>query len=62
MQLRTLAQILNNGYWVEMDLRNNEIEVLRAGEIADARVSDVGGLVSRDDVVPYTHLLLFTFF
>lgn len=43
--------------------RDNEIEVLRTGEIADAGVSDVGGFVSCDDVVPYTHrslLLLHT--
>lgn len=42
--------------------RDDEIEVLRAGEIADARMGNVGGFVSCDDVVPYTHrslLLLF---
>lgn len=38
-------------------LRYNEVELLRAGEIADARVGDVGGLVSRNDVVPDTHPL-----
>lgn len=37
--------------------RDDEIEFLRAGEIADAGVGDVGGLVSRHDVVPYTHSL-----
>lgn len=36
--------------------RNDEIEVLRTGEVADARMGDVGGLVRRDDVVPYAHL------
>ena len=44
--------------------RDDEIEVLRTGEIADAGVGDVGGFVSRDDVVPYSHrsLLLFLWF
>lgn len=35
--------------------RNDEIELLRAGEVADARVSNVGRLVRRHHVVPYTH-------
>lgn len=34
---------------------DNEIKVLRTGEIADAGVSDAGRFVSCDDVVPYTH-------
>lgn len=37
--------------------RDDEVEFLRAGEIADAGVGDVGRLVSRHDVVPYTHSL-----
>lgn len=32
--------------------RNDEIELLRIGEVADARVGDVGRLVSRNDIVP----------
>lgn len=36
-------------------LRYNEVELLRAGEIAHARVGHVGRLVSRNDVVPDTH-------
>lgn len=36
--------------------RNDEIEFARTGEIADAGVGDIGGLVSRDDVVPDAHL------
>lgn len=39
--------------------RENEIEVLRTGEIADAGVSNVGRFVSGNNVVPYTHLYLF---
>lgn len=38
--------------------RENEIEVLRTGEIADAGVSNVGRFVSGNNVVPYTHLYL----
>ncbi|KAK6917106.1 hypothetical protein RJ641_017857 [Dillenia turbinata] len=41
-----------------MSVRNDEIELLRASEIADAGVSDIGGLVRRYYVIPYTHLLL----
>lgn len=37
------------------NVRDNEIELLRAGKIADTRVSNISGLVSRDDVVPYAH-------
>lgn len=40
--------------------RENEIEVLRTGEIADAGVSNVGRFVSGNNVVPYTHLYLRT--
>lgn len=36
--------------------RDNEIEVLRTCEIADARVSNVGRFVSSNDIVPCTHL------
>lgn len=32
--------------------RDDEVELLGTGEVSDARVSDTGGLVSRDDVVP----------
>lgn len=39
-------------------LRNDEIQLLRTGEIADTRVRHIGGLVSRHHVVPDTH---FTF-
>lgn len=42
-------------YFDTCTFRNDEIEFLRAGEIADARVSNVCRLVSRNDVVPYTH-------
>lgn len=35
---------------------DNKIEVLRAGEIADARMSNVGRFVSGDDVIPNAHL------
>ena len=31
---------------------------MRAGEIADAGVVHIGGLVSRNHIVPYAHLLL----
>jgi hypothetical protein len=37
-------------------LRNDEIELLRTGEIADTRVRHIGGLVSSHHIVPYTHL------
>jgi hypothetical protein len=37
-------------------LRYDQIKLLRTGEIADAGMGDVGGLVSRDDVVPHAHL------
>lgn len=36
--------------------RYNEVELLRAGEVADTGVSDVGGFVSGDDIVPDAHL------
>lgn len=36
--------------------RYNEVELLRAGEVANAGVGDVGGLVSGDDIVPDAHL------
>lgn len=39
-------------------LRNDEIELLRAREVADAGVGHVGGLVRRHHVVPHAHLLL----
>ena len=39
-------------------LRDDKIEVLGAGEISDTGMGNVGGLVSRDHVVPNTHLLL----
>lgn len=38
--------------------RNDEVELVRSGEIADAGVGDIGGLVSRHDVVPDAHLRL----
>lgn len=37
-------------------LRDNKIELLRTGEIADTGMCDIRRLVSRDDVVPYAHL------
>lgn len=37
------------------NVRNDEIVLLRAGEIADTGMGDVRGLVGRDDVVPYAH-------
>lgn len=46
---------LRKGEW-EGGLRDDEIEVLRASEVADAGVSNVGGFVSCHHVVPYTHL------
>lgn len=36
--------------------RDDEIELVRAGEVADAGVGDVGGLVGRHHVVPHAHL------
>ena len=39
-------------------IREDEIKLLRGGEIADARVGDIGGLVSRHHIVPYTHFLV----
>jgi len=36
--------------------RDNEIELVGAGKVADAGVADAGGLVRRDDVVPHAHL------
>ncbi|KAA0054056.1 hypothetical protein E5676_scaffold10G00210 [Cucumis melo var. makuwa] len=38
------------------NIRYNEVELLRAGEVADTGVSDVGGFVSGDDIVPDAHL------
>ena len=38
--------------------RDDEIEVLRTGEISDAGVSNVGRFVSSDNIVPCTHLSL----
>lgn len=35
---------------------DDEVELLGAGEVADARVGDVGRLVSRHHVVPHAHL------
>lgn len=35
--------------------RDDEIELLGAGEIADAGVGDVGGLVGRHHVIPHAH-------
>ncbi|RWW05190.1 hypothetical protein GW17_00031549, partial [Ensete ventricosum] len=37
-------------------LRDDEVELLGAGEVADARVCDVGRLLSRHHVVPHAHL------
>lgn len=34
---------------------DDEVELLGAGEVADARVGDVGRLVSRHHVVPHAH-------
>lgn len=39
--------------------RNDEIELLRAGEVADAGVGDVGRFVCGYDVVPRTHFFTF---
>jgi hypothetical protein len=37
-------------------VRDDEVELVRAGEVSDAGVADAGGLVCRDDVVPLAHL------
>jgi hypothetical protein len=37
-------------------VRDDEVELVGAGEVADAGVADAGGLVRRDDVVPGAHL------
>lgn len=36
--------------------RDDEVELVRAGEVADAGVGDVGRLVGRNHVVPHAHL------
>jgi hypothetical protein len=36
--------------------RDNEVELVGAGEVADAGVADAGRLVRRDYVVPHAHL------
>lgn len=36
--------------------RNDEIEVLRTGEIPNARMSDIRRLVSGDHIIPYAHI------
>lgn len=36
--------------------RDDEVELVRACEVADAGVGDVGGLVGRHHVVPHAHL------
>lgn len=36
--------------------RDDEVELVGAGEVADAGVGDAGGLVRRHDVVPHAHL------
>lgn len=36
--------------------RDDEVELVGAGEVADAGVADAGGLVRRHDVVPRAHL------
>lgn len=41
-----------------VDLRNDEIELLRTGEISDAGMSYVRRLVSRHHIIPYTHFRL----
>lgn len=38
--------------------RDDEVELVRAGEVADAGVGDIGGLVGRHHVIPHTHLRL----
>lgn len=37
--------------------RNDEVELLRASEIADAGVRNIGGLVSRNNIIPHAHFL-----
>jgi hypothetical protein len=39
--------------------RDDEVELVGAGEVADAGVADAGRLVRRDDVVPHAHLRRF---
>lgn len=39
-----------------MRLRDNEVELVGAGKVADAGMADACGLVRRDDVVPHVHL------
>lgn len=36
--------------------RDDEVELVGAGEVANAGVGDAGGLVRRHDVVPHAHL------
>jgi len=36
--------------------RDDEVELVGAGEVADAGVTDAGRLVRRDYVVPHAHL------
>lgn len=36
--------------------RDDEVELVGAGEVADAGVADAGRLVRRDHVVPHAHL------
>lgn len=60
---KTIRESKNLGKYIVIeadntkDVRNDEIELLRIGEVADARVGDVGRLVSRNDIVPWSHLL-----
>lgn len=55
---KTIRESKNLGKYIVIeadntkDVRNDEIELLRIGEVADARVGDVGRLVSRNDIVP----------
>jgi len=35
--------------------RDDEVELVGSGEVADAGVADAGGLLRRDDVVPRAH-------
>jgi hypothetical protein len=37
-------------------VRDDEVELVRAGEVSDAGVADAGGLVRCDGVVPRAHL------
>lgn len=46
-------------YFYTRAFRDDEIELLRGGEIADARVGHIRRLVSRHHVVPYTHFFFF---